>query len=133
MKVENEKTDNKNSQISNNTDNTTINNTDNQAIINPKIKSKKGLKGAESLKKWREKMKSQSQSQQQIQSNVQSPIVEHRTRKNVKVQKPKHDMTIIILGTMGLILALGLSAFFLVPSFKAFILSKIKLKESVNK
>jgi hypothetical protein len=93
----------------------------------PKPKSKKGLKGSENLKKWREKLKANNQEQNNvIKSESPKP-------KRVVKQKKKYDMTLVILGILGLILALGLSAFFLIPSFKQLVMSKIKAKKESDK
>ena len=93
----------------------------------PKPKSKKGLKGSENLKKWREKLKTNNQEQNNvIKSESPKP-------KRVVKQKKKYDVGLIILGIIGLVMALGLSAFFLIPSFKQLVMSKIQAKKEVKK
>ena len=111
----------------------------------PKEKSKRGSKGAESLKKWREKRKAEKQEHDSLpfkeKSNVKKELqpqmiystVESKKSKPQKIKPKQRDNTMIILGIMALIITLGLGAFFLIPSFKNLVMSKIKLKENGKK
>lgn len=110
-----EKTANQNVQ---NTEKSVVNNAQ---IDKPKEKSNRGIAGKNNLAKWRESRKLQKTVIKDSPKKEEPLISQKEDKKIVKT-----DMRLVILGIMAIILTVGLGAFFLIPSFKMAIQTRLK-------